>query len=161
MTHDIVLKKINSVLFNFPTYQKIVDMKKSFGYAYGFKFNCTSNNERLSKLEDCFQSRPNNERNIFPPFGNEFLPPSRNITLKGRPIIYPSRHKDLYNYNLRCLMSSGLMFNDTIMNILKNKKLECYDEEDDFFYKILRTKEFIYTGDHFMTFTGRKEYTSV
>ena len=104
MTHDIVLKKINSVLFNFPTYQKIVDMKKSFGYAYGFKFNCTSNNERLSKLEDFLQYRPKIQKKIFTPFGNELLPPSKNIYFTGCPIIYPMKHKEICNYDPRYLM---------------------------------------------------------
>ena len=82
----------------------------------------TLSNQKV-KLEDCLQSRPNNERNRFPQFGNEFLPPLRNITSKGRPIIYPLKQKDLCDYNPICLMSSVLMFDDSIMNILRNKKL--------------------------------------
>ena len=103
-------------------------MKTSFDIEYGFKSQCTSINERLFKLGDCLQSIQSNQRNIFPPFGNEFLPPSRNISLKGCPIIYPLKQKDLCDYNPRCLISSDLMFNDIIINILRNKQLECHEE---------------------------------
>ena len=40
-------------------------MKKTFQLAYGFKSHSTSINERFSKLEDCLQSRPKIQRNIF------------------------------------------------------------------------------------------------
>ena len=65
---------------------------------------------------------------IFPPFGNEFLSPSKNIILKGHPIIYPLKQKDICDYNTRCLMSSGLMFDDIIMNMIRNKALEFHKE---------------------------------
>ena len=58
-------------------------------------------------------------------------------------------------------MSGSLMFDDIIVNILRNKKLECHDEEDDFFLQSLIKKVFICTWDHFKTFTGIKEHTSV
>ena len=103
-------------------------MKKPFEFAYGFKSHCTFINKRFSKWEGCLQSRPNIKRTTFPPFGNEFLPPSKTISLTGFPIIYPFKYKDICNYDPRCLMSSGLMFNEIIMNILRNKKLECHEE---------------------------------
>ena len=58
-------------------------------------------------------------------------------------------------------MSNGFIFDDIIMNILRKKKLECHDEEDDCFFLILITKEFKCTVDHFRNFTGIKEHTSV
>ena len=57
-------------------------------------------------------------------------------------------------------MSSGLMFDDIIMNILRNKKLKLHGEEDGCFKKIL-IKTFIFTGGHFKNFTGRKAHASV
>ena len=54
--------------------RELVQMNKSFGFAYGFKSHRTSINKRFSKLEYCLQSRPSNQRNIFPQFGNKFLP---------------------------------------------------------------------------------------
>ena len=98
-------------------------MKKSFGFAYGFKSQCTYINKRFYKLEYCLQSRPNNQRNIFPPFGNELLTPSVIVSLKGLPILYILKHKDLYNYIPICIMSSGLMINNITVNKLRNKKL--------------------------------------
>ena len=115
-------------------------MKNPFWLAYGFKLHHKYINERLSKLVYCLQSRPNNQIKIFSPFGNEFLPPSRNITFKCFPIIYPLKHKYLCDYNTRCLMPSGFMLDDIIINTLRNKKLECHDEEDDCFLQILITK---------------------
>ena len=96
-------------------------MKKPFGLAYGFKSPCKSFNERFSELEDFLQYKQKNQRNIFPPFGNGLLPPSRNITLKVLHIIYPLKQKDICDYNPRCLMSILLMFDYIIMNILRNK----------------------------------------
>ena len=78
--------------------------KKQFDLAYELKSHCKSINEFFSRLEDCLQSRQKDQRNIFPTFGNEFLPPSRNITLKGLTIICPSKHKDICDYNTICLM---------------------------------------------------------
>ena len=50
-------------------------MEKPFEFAYEFISHCTSINERFSKLEGCLHSIWKNKINIFPPFGNEFLPP--------------------------------------------------------------------------------------
>ena len=68
------------------------------------------------------------------------------VTLKGHPIICPLKQKDLFDYNPRCLMSSGMMYNAIIMNMIRNKKLECHEEEVDFFLQILRIKTFMYRG---------------
>ena len=140
--------------------RELVKTKKQSGLLYGFKYHCTSIHERFSKLKDCLQSSPNNQRKIFSSFGNELLPPSRNITLKYCPIIYPLKQKYLYDYNPICLMSSGLIFYDIIMNILRNKKMEFHDEEENYFLQRLR-KPFRCTGVHFNTFTGRKSHTNV
>ena len=90
---------------------------------------------------------------IFPPFGNEFLPPSKNIILKSHPILYPLKQRDICDYNTRCLMSSGLMFYDIIMNMISNKSLEFHFVVVDSDFKLLRKTEFICTGGHFKTFT--------
>ena len=55
-----------------------------------FKSQCTSINERFSKLEGCLNSRQNKSK-TFPPLENEFLPLSKNITLKKHHIIYPMK----------------------------------------------------------------------
>ena len=56
-----------------------------------------------------------------PPLGNELLPPSKNITLKNDHIIYPMKQKDLCYYDPRCIIPSGLMFDDIIMGTIKKK----------------------------------------
>ena len=100
-------------------------------------------------------------RKTFPPFGNEFLPPSKTISLTGFPIIYPFKYKDICNYDHLFIMSNGLMLDDIIMNIIRNKKLERHNEEDDLFLQKLKTTTFICTGGHFKSFTGEKENMSV
>ena len=64
---------------------------------------------------------------IFPPLGNEFLSPSKNIILKGHSIIYPLKQEKICDYNTRCFMSSDLMFDDIIMNMISNKVLEYHE----------------------------------
>ena len=137
-------------------------MKKPFDFAYGFKSRCTSINERFYKLEGFIHSRPNNNINTFPPFCNKFLPLLRTFSLTGFPILYPLKQKDICDYDPRCIISNGLMFDDIIMNILNNNKSEFHNEEDDWsFLQILKTASFIFTGVYFNTFTGKKELTSV
>ena len=74
---------------------------------------------------------------MFPPLGNEFLSPSKNIILKDHPIIYPLKQKDIFDYNPRCFMSSGLVFEYIIMNMISNKALEYQKEAVDSFLQIL------------------------
>ena len=124
--------------------RELVQINKSFGFAYGFKSHFTSINERFYKLEDCLQSRPNNQINIFPPFGNEFLPLSINTALEGRPILHTLKHKDFCYYDSICLMPVGLMFDDIIMNTLRKNKLECHDREDNVFPNIDNKSIYMY-----------------
>ena len=94
-------------------------MKKPHDFLYGFKSQCKSINERLSKLEGFIHSRQKNKLKTFPPLGNEFLPPSKHITLKNDHIIYPMKQKDLCDYDPRCIMSIGLMFDDIIIGKIR------------------------------------------
>ena len=89
---------------------------------YGFNSQCTSINEQLSKLEGFLHSRRKNKSKTFPPLGNEFLPPSENITLTNYHIMYPMKQKDICDYDPRCIMSSGLMFDEIIMDIIRNNE---------------------------------------
>ena len=131
-----------------------MQIKKPFEFVYGFKSHCTSINECFYKLEGCLQLRPNIKRKTFPPFGNEFLPPSKTISLTCWPIIYPLKQKDLCDYYPSCIISSGFMFDHIIMNIMRIKKLERHNEEAGFFNKDWKQK-IICTGGHFKTFTEK------
>ena len=53
-------------------------------------------------------------------------------------------------------MSISLMFDDIIMNMIRNKALEYHKEGVDSFLQILRTKEFICTGGQLKNFNGIK-----
>ena len=55
---------------------EFVLMKKRDCIQSGFKSQCTSINEQISKLEVYLHSRNNNSK-TFPPLQNEFLPPSK------------------------------------------------------------------------------------
>ena len=69
--------------------REFVQMKKPFELKYGFKSHSTSIIERLSNLEARLQYKTQIQRNIFSPFGNELLPPSKTTSLTGCPIIFP------------------------------------------------------------------------
>ena len=66
--------------------------------------------------------------------------------------MYPLKQKILCDYDPRCIMSSGLMFDDIIMNIIRNKKLELQKEGYYCFLQILKTTSFICTASHFNNF---------
>ena len=71
---------------------EFVQIKKTFKFAH-YK----SIHERLSKLECCLHSRLNNKIKTFPPFGNELLPPSKYISLKSFPIMYPLKQNNIFD----------------------------------------------------------------
>ena len=98
---------------------------------YGFKSQYASINEQLSKLEGCLHLIRKNKSKKFPPIGNEFLPPSKNITLTDYHIMYPMKQKYLYDYDPICIMYSGLIFYDIIMDIIRNNELPHPTEEND------------------------------
>ena len=120
--------KIFTKIFSY--YWRICVNEEPFEFAYGFKSHCTFINECSSKLEVCLNLRRKNNIKTFSPFGNEFLPPSKNISLTAFPIMYPLKQKDICDYDIRCIMSIGLMFDEIIMNIIRNKKLAHPIEEN-------------------------------
>ena len=122
-----------------------MDIKKPLGVGYGFKSNCVSINESLFKLKGCCQYRRQNQKWIFPPFGNDFFPSLKNIILKRHPILYPLKTEYICEYNPRYLMSSGLVFDYIIMNILRNKALECHVQVGDSYFTNTENK-IIYRG---------------
>ena len=48
--------------------------------------------------------------------------------------MYPMKQKDLCDYDPRCIMSSGLMFDDIIMGIIRKNEFPHPTAETDFFY---------------------------
>ena len=72
------------------------------------------------------------------------------------PIMYPLEKKDICDYDPRCIMSSGLVFDYIIMNIIRNKKLARHNEKMIVFLYRFRTTSFICAGSHFNTFTEKK-----
>ena len=113
---------------------EFMPMKKQHDFLYGFKFQGKSIHERFSNLEGCLHSRRKNRLKTFSSLENELLPSSKNITLKKDHIIYPVKQKDLCDYDPRFIMSSGLMFDDIIMGIIKNNEFPHPTEEKDFVF---------------------------
>ena len=109
-------------------------MKEPHDFMYGFKYQCASIKELLFKLEGCLQSSRKNKSKTFPPLGNQFLPPSKNITLTNYYIMYPMKQKDICDYNPRCIMSSGLMFDEIIMVKRRKNEFPHPTEEKDFVF---------------------------
>ena len=98
-------------------------------------------------MKGCHKSRSTNQKLTFLPFGNDFLPSSKNIILKGHPIIYLVKYNDICGYNTRCIMSSGLIFYDIIIDILSNKALEYIVEVfHSYFTKTENNKIYMYKG---------------
>ena len=115
--------------------RELVHMEKPFEFAYGSKSNCTSINERFFNLEGCLHSRQNNEIKTLPPFGNELLTQSKNISMTSCHIMYPLKKNYLCDYVTRCIMSNRLILDETIMNIIPIKKLAHRNEENDSIFK--------------------------
>ena len=44
-----------------------------------------------------------NKSNTFSPLQNYFLPPSKKITLKSNHFIFPTKNKDICDYDPRCI----------------------------------------------------------
>ena len=71
--------------------------------------------------------------------------------------MYTLRQKDICDYYPRCIISSGLMFDIIVINIIRNKVFERCNEKEDFFYKD-RKHHHIYV--HGVTY-WKKEHTGV
>ena len=57
--------------------------------------------------------------NTFSPLQKDFLPHSKQITLKKSNTIFPMKNEDLCDNDPRCIMSCGLMVDDIIMDHIK------------------------------------------
>ena len=67
--------------------------------------------------------------------------------MKDNPILYPSKQKYISDYYPRCLISSGLMFDEIIISIIIKKALECHLEGvDSYFTKIEKNRTYMYRG---------------
>ena len=84
----------------------------------------------------------------FSPHQNDFLPPSKNITLKNNHFIFPMKNEDIFDYDPRCIMFSGLMFDEIIMNHIKRieSSHNHTEEHDCVFTHIFDDIIYIYRG---------------
>ena len=67
--------------------------------------------------------------------------------MKVHPTLYPLKQKDICDYNSRCFISNGLMFDDIIMSMNVNNELDYHVEiVDNYFKKIVNNIIFMYKG---------------
>ena len=57
----------------------------------------------------------------FPMFDKFFLASSKQIKLCPRDYIFPIKHEDTRDYNPLCFMSSGLMLDKIIINLITDR----------------------------------------
>ena len=70
--------------------------------------------------------------------------------------MYPLKQGDICDYDPRCILSSDLMFDDIIVNIISNNKLARHNEENDFiFTQIKNNIIYMYRGS-LQDFTEKK-----
>ena len=73
-----------------------------------------------------------------------FLPSSTNIVFNGQQILYPLKKKNICYYNPRCVMPSGLMFDDIKINIFRNKLVNQHVKVvDSYFTKTENNKIYV------------------
>ena len=71
------------------------------------------------------------------------------------------KNKYICDYDPRCIISSGLMFDDIIMGTIKRNLSSHHTAETDFVLIQIFLISDIYTGGHFNISTGRKELMNV
>ena len=131
---------------SYPNIGEFVPMKKHNCNQSGFKSQCTSINERVSKLKVYLHSRKNKSKSLQP-LQNEFLPPSKKITSENNYFIFPMKNKDICDYDPRCIISSGLMFDEIIMGHIKRNALSHHTTDNDcVFTQIVPHIIYIYRG---------------
>ena len=82
-----------------------------------FQTNYSSIKQRYMKLGDDLQRKMGNSKHTCPMFDNYFLASSNQMKLCTTDYIFQIKQDDICDYNPLCFMSSGLMLDDTIMNI--------------------------------------------
>ena len=112
-----------------------------------FKSKCTPIKERLYKLEGHLKSR-NIQSKTFAPLQSFFKPPLQKITLKKSHNIFSMKDKDICDNDPRCIVSSGLMVDDIIMDHMKRtQSSHKYTEEHDYVFTHMYTDViYIYRG---------------
>ena len=99
------------------------------------------------KFQGCCQSRRPKHKLTFTPFGNDFLPSPKNIIFNVQQNLYPSKQKDICEYDPICFMPSGLVSDGTIINIFRKKALEFHVEVvDSYFTNTQNNTIYIYRG---------------
>ena len=80
-------------------------------------------------------------------FDNKFLASSKQIKLCTIDYIFPIKQGEIFDYNLLCFMSSGLMLEDIIMNLFTDSTEKAtYSYQKHLFSKIQDDTIHLYKG---------------
>ena len=82
-----------------------------------FEIKCSSIRQRFKKIGDGLLRKRGKNKQTSRIFDNDFLVYSNQMKLKSTDYIFPIKKDDICDYNPLCFMSSGMMFDEIIMNI--------------------------------------------
>ena len=99
-----------------------------------FETNCSSIEQIFKKLGDGLPSKNGKNKHTWPIFDNDFLASSNQIKLKSTDYIFPIKQDDIFDYNLLCFMSSGMMLDDIIMYIFTHSTKNTTEADQEHFF---------------------------
>ena len=112
-----------------------------------FETNCSSVEHQYKKLGDSFNKKRGKNKYTCPIFDNKLLASSKQLKLCSIDIILPIKQEDVFNYNPRCFMSSGLMLDDIIINLFTDSTKQTTDSvQKHLFTKIQDDTIHLYKG---------------
>ena len=89
-----------------------------------FESKLSSFRQRFMKLRDGLIRKSGNNKHTCPIFDNDFLASSNQMKLKSTNYIFPIKLDDICDYTPLCFISSGMMLDDIIMNIITQSTKE-------------------------------------
>ena len=112
-----------------------------------FKTIFSSTEHRYKKLGGGFNIKRGENNYTRPMFDKKFLASSKQLKLCPRDFIFTIKQGGIYDYNPRYFMSSGLMLDDIIMNLLSYITEQTTDStKKDLFSKIQDDRIYLCKG---------------
>ena len=85
-----------------------------------FETNCSSIEHQYNTLGDGFNKKMGKNEYTCPIFDDKLLASSKKLKMYPRDSIFPIKQEEICDYNNRCFMYSGFMFDDMIMNLFSD-----------------------------------------
>ena len=122
ITPNIVVKKMNTVHFNLIIFSKnLCRWRKNLSLRMCLNHTVHPLMKAYPSWKVVFSLHQRFRQYFHHLAINSYLHPKKYLT--DFPILYQLKQKDLFDYDPRCIMSSVLMSDDIIMNIIRNIKL--------------------------------------